>query len=539
MPPAAPGERLAAREGVLLLPRLYRGTRRGRRGSGDLPRMRAAPAARHLRGDGGTPGAGVRVLRRHPQRPAPVAVHPRACSRGARAVDLQHGPRCLRRAARHGLHAAAAPALGLRRGSAGRVDRRHPGAPRPGHLPAACPGGRRHHRRCGRLTGALRLFRFRMAAPQPGVHGRPLPSAGRRPIQPGLSRHRRRGARLAGRDLGRPPAVDRRKLDLARGGDPPGPAWSVLNRPTTARRGRRLRPAVAGSAPGSRDRRVVRRRRGRAPQRGQRHFQAVRDLRAARLGDPAPARDRRLRARRRRPRARLRRPGVQRVRPDAGAVRAALPRQRIPRRGRGRRYCCLVPDLPRQLGRGGRLVPGRAPGTASTTLPYRCTWRRCCWTTPTCASTPSTTGARGRSSCVHPTAAYGCVRASSTTPADTRSPAEPPAPAWPSSADHQACGPLQVRSSYQQDSDHGRDSNHETLLEGQVVIPEAIRKRLGLEPGTEFVVLGEDDTVVLKPIAAPSMREFDEIIAHAAHAAGEAGLRPSDIAAAIRAVRSG
>ena len=31
---------------------------------------------------------------------------------------------------------------------------------------------------------------------------------------------------------------------------------------------------------------------------------------------------------------------------------------------------------------------------------------------------------------------------------------------------------------------------------GQVVIPEAIRKRLGLEPGTEFVVLGENDTVV-------------------------------------------
>ena len=73
---------------------------------------------------------------------------------------------------------------------------------------------------------------------------------------------------------------------------------------------------------------------------------------------------------------------------------------------------------------------------------------------------------------------------------------------------------------------------------GQVVIPEAIRKRLGLEPGTEFVVLGENDTVVLKPIAAPSMREFDEIIAHAAQAAREAGLRPSDIAVAIRAVRS-
>ena len=74
---------------------------------------------------------------------------------------------------------------------------------------------------------------------------------------------------------------------------------------------------------------------------------------------------------------------------------------------------------------------------------------------------------------------------------------------------------------------------------GQVVIPEAIRRRLGLRPGTQFVVLGEDDTVVLKPISAPSMREFDEIIADAAHAARQAGLRPSDIAAAIRVVRAG
>ena len=73
---------------------------------------------------------------------------------------------------------------------------------------------------------------------------------------------------------------------------------------------------------------------------------------------------------------------------------------------------------------------------------------------------------------------------------------------------------------------------------GQVVIPEAVRRRLGLQPGTEFVVLGEDDTVVLKPITAPSMREFDAIIARARQAARQAGLRQSDIAAAIRAVRS-
>jgi len=73
---------------------------------------------------------------------------------------------------------------------------------------------------------------------------------------------------------------------------------------------------------------------------------------------------------------------------------------------------------------------------------------------------------------------------------------------------------------------------------GQIVIPEAIRLRLGLEPGTEFLVLGEDGTVVLKVIEAPSMQEFDEVVAKARDGARRAGLRRSDIAEAIRAVRS-
>ena len=73
---------------------------------------------------------------------------------------------------------------------------------------------------------------------------------------------------------------------------------------------------------------------------------------------------------------------------------------------------------------------------------------------------------------------------------------------------------------------------------GQVVIPEAIRKRLGLEPGVEFIVLGEGDTVVLKPISVPSMHEFDEIMARAREAARRAGMKRSDIAAAIESARS-
>ena len=73
---------------------------------------------------------------------------------------------------------------------------------------------------------------------------------------------------------------------------------------------------------------------------------------------------------------------------------------------------------------------------------------------------------------------------------------------------------------------------------GQVVIPEAIRTRLGLEPGVEFVVIGEGDTVVLKPIAMPSMEQFDDVIRRARQAARRAGLERSDVAEAIEAVRS-
>ena len=72
---------------------------------------------------------------------------------------------------------------------------------------------------------------------------------------------------------------------------------------------------------------------------------------------------------------------------------------------------------------------------------------------------------------------------------------------------------------------------------GQVVIPEEIRRRLGLEEGAQFVVLGDADTVVLKRIQPPSLKEFDALLARARKAAKKAGLQEKDIAAAIRRVR--
>ncbi len=72
---------------------------------------------------------------------------------------------------------------------------------------------------------------------------------------------------------------------------------------------------------------------------------------------------------------------------------------------------------------------------------------------------------------------------------------------------------------------------------GQVVIPEDIRKRLGLKPGAQFVVVGQNDVVILKTITQPSMNEFDQLISEARKQAKKAGMKKTDITSAIQKVR--
>jgi len=72
---------------------------------------------------------------------------------------------------------------------------------------------------------------------------------------------------------------------------------------------------------------------------------------------------------------------------------------------------------------------------------------------------------------------------------------------------------------------------------GQVVIPEDVRRKLGLDAGTQFIVVGEDDVVILKMVKAPSMRDFDRLVRKARAQARAAGLKRSDIASAVAEVR--
>ncbi len=73
---------------------------------------------------------------------------------------------------------------------------------------------------------------------------------------------------------------------------------------------------------------------------------------------------------------------------------------------------------------------------------------------------------------------------------------------------------------------------------GQVVIPENIRKQLNLKTGTQFVVIGDKDVVILKKISPPTIEEFDELIAKARKVAKHAGLKKTDIKKAIVKVRN-
>lgn len=72
---------------------------------------------------------------------------------------------------------------------------------------------------------------------------------------------------------------------------------------------------------------------------------------------------------------------------------------------------------------------------------------------------------------------------------------------------------------------------------GQVVIPEAIRNRLGFNSGAQFIVMGENDVIILKSIEPPSLKDFDGIIRRARMQAKAAGMKPTDVAAAIKKVR--
>ena len=72
---------------------------------------------------------------------------------------------------------------------------------------------------------------------------------------------------------------------------------------------------------------------------------------------------------------------------------------------------------------------------------------------------------------------------------------------------------------------------------GQVVIPEEVRRSLGLNEGDQFVVIGEGDAVILKAITPPKIDDFAELLAEARAQAQKAGIKKPDLQSALARMR--
>ena len=72
---------------------------------------------------------------------------------------------------------------------------------------------------------------------------------------------------------------------------------------------------------------------------------------------------------------------------------------------------------------------------------------------------------------------------------------------------------------------------------GQVVIPLRLRERLHLHEGEKFIVIGENDTIVLKKVQVPSFKGFEALVKKTRAFAKSKGLKEIDVAEAILEVR--
>ena len=72
---------------------------------------------------------------------------------------------------------------------------------------------------------------------------------------------------------------------------------------------------------------------------------------------------------------------------------------------------------------------------------------------------------------------------------------------------------------------------------GQVVIPQRLRDSLGLKEGVKFVVIGEDGTLILKKLEAPSFSGFEKLLKKTRDFAKDKEIKESDVNDAINRSR--
>ncbi|MGD9201066.1 MAG: AbrB/MazE/SpoVT family DNA-binding domain-containing protein [Chitinispirillia bacterium] len=72
---------------------------------------------------------------------------------------------------------------------------------------------------------------------------------------------------------------------------------------------------------------------------------------------------------------------------------------------------------------------------------------------------------------------------------------------------------------------------------GQVVIPDQIRKKMGLTTGSKLIVITDGSNILLKPIEEPKIDVFKKLIDESRNFARKEKLKKSDIKKIIKETR--
>ncbi|MEK6872246.1 MAG: AbrB/MazE/SpoVT family DNA-binding domain-containing protein [Nanoarchaeota archaeon] len=72
---------------------------------------------------------------------------------------------------------------------------------------------------------------------------------------------------------------------------------------------------------------------------------------------------------------------------------------------------------------------------------------------------------------------------------------------------------------------------------GQIVIPQSLRNRMKIREGEKFIIIGEDNTIVLKKLEIPSFSGIDILLKKTRDFAKKKGLKESDVEEAIKNTR--
>jgi antitoxin PrlF len=73
---------------------------------------------------------------------------------------------------------------------------------------------------------------------------------------------------------------------------------------------------------------------------------------------------------------------------------------------------------------------------------------------------------------------------------------------------------------------------------GQVVIPDRIRKEMGLTTGSKLMVITDGTNLLLKPVEEPKLEVFKKLIEESRKFAKKEKLEKADVEKAIKDVRS-